>query len=198
MDDAVALPRMTAEDNARIAAVVAAQRPRLRAFVRRQVADLGEVEDIVQETFLELVSAHRLLAPVEHLTAWLLRVARNRIIDRFRARARQASLVDASPSGAAGSGAEPSRVLEEWLAPADAGPESAYVRAVLADELVAAVDELPAEQRDVFVAHELDGRSFKELAAETGVGVNTLLGRKHAAVRHLRRRLEDIRSEFDV
>jgi RNA polymerase sigma factor (sigma-70 family) len=189
---------MTAEDNSRIAAAVAAQGPRLRAFVRRQVVDLAEVEDIVQDTFLELVSAYRLVQPIEHLAAWLMRVARNRIIDRFRARSRQASLFDASGPDVAGSSSEPARVLDEWLAPADAGPETAYVREVLADELVAALDELPAQQRDVFVAHELDGRTFKELAAETGVAMNTLLGRKHAAVRHLRRRLEDIHSEFDI
>jgi len=194
----MAVPRMMAEDNSRIAAAVAAQGPRLRAFVRRQVADLSEVEDIVQDTFLELVSAYRLVEPIEHLAAWLMRVARNRIIDRFRARSRQASLSDSSGPDVVGSSSEPSHVLDEWLAPADAGPESAYVREVLADELVAALDELPAPQRDVFVAHELEGRTFKELAAATGVGLNTLLGRKHAAVRHLRRRLEDIRSEFNI
>jgi RNA polymerase sigma factor (sigma-70 family) len=198
MDSALALQRMTAEDNSRIAAAVAAQGPRLRAFVRRQVADLSEVDDIVQDTFLELVSAYRLVQPIEHLAAWLMRVARNRIIDRFRARSRQASLADSPDPDVAGSASEPARVLGEWLAPADAGPESAYVRELLADELVAALDELPAPQRDVFVAHEIEGRTFKELSAETGVGVNTLLGRKHAAVRHLRRRLEDIHSEFDI
>jgi RNA polymerase sigma factor (sigma-70 family) len=198
MDSALALQGMTAEDNSRITAAVAAQGPRLRAFVRRQVADLSEAEDIVQDTFLELVSAYRLLQPIEHLAAWLMRVARNRIIDRFRARSRQAVLVDASGPDVAGFSSEPARVLEHWLAPADAGPESAYVRELLADELAAALDELPAQQRDVFVAHELDGRTFRELAAETGVGVNTLLGRKHAAVRHLRQRLQDIHSEFDT
>ena len=194
----MAFPRMTAEDNSRIAAAVATQGPRLRAFVRRQVADLSDVEDIVQDTFLELVSAYRLVKPIEHLAAWLMRVARNRIIDRFGARSRQASLRDSSGTDVVGSSSEPSRVLDEWLAPANSEPESAYVREVLADELVAALDELPAQQREVFVAHELDGRTFKELAAETGVGLNTLLGRKHAAVRHLRRRLEDIRVEFDI
>jgi RNA polymerase sigma factor (sigma-70 family) len=198
MDDAMALQQIMSKDNSRIAAAVAEQGPRLRAFVRRQVADLSEVDDIVQETFLELVSAYRLLQPVEHLAAWLLRVARNRIIDRFRARSRQASPGEASGRDSVGSAVEPSRVLEQWLAADDGGPESAYVRGVLADELIAAVDELPAEQRDVFLAHELDGRSFKQLRAETGIGINTLLGRKHAAVRHLRRRLEDIRSEFDI
>jgi RNA polymerase sigma factor (sigma-70 family) len=196
MDHAIALREMTTEDNARISAVVAAQGPRLRAFVRRQIADLGEVDDIVQEVFLELVSAYRLVTPIEHLAAWLLRVARNRIVDRFRARSRQPS--QSHPSTPAFNEFERSHVLDEWLAPVATGPESAYIRDVLADELVAALEELPAEQRQAFVAHELDGRSFKELATETGVGINTLLGRKHATVLHLRQRLADIRSEFDI
>jgi RNA polymerase sigma factor (sigma-70 family) len=195
MNDAIALPRVASEANARIVAAVTAQAPRLRAFVRRQVADLSEVEDIVQDAFVELVAAHRLMKPIEHVAAWLMRVARNRIIDRFRKQARRLS----EPAFArdADSSSKPTNILEDWLAPDAAGPEANYVREVLADELAAALDELPAEQRAVFVAHELDGRSFKELAAETGVGVNTLLGRKHAAVGYLRRRLQDIRSELD-
>lgn len=192
----MAVSRVTSEDNARIVAAVLAQGPRLRAFVRRQVADMSEVEDIVQDTFAELVSAYRLMKPVEHVTAWLMRVARNRIIDRFRKRSREQSIGDPTSRPDADSGSGPKRILDVWLAPEDAGPEAEYVREVLADELAAALDELPAEQRAVFVAHELDGRSFKELAVETGVGMNTLLGRKHAAVRHLRRRLKDIRSEL--
>ncbi len=196
MDYAIAVPQFATENNARISAAVVALGPRLRAFVRRQVADLGEVDDIVQDTLLELVSAYRLAEPIEHLAGWLLRVAHNRIIDRFRARSRQALQIHRAAS--AHDGADPWRVLDEWLAPVDAGPEYAYVREVLADELVAALEELPAEQRDVFVAHELAGRSFKELAVETGIAVNTLLGRKHAAVLHLRQRLADIRSEFDI
>jgi RNA polymerase sigma factor (sigma-70 family) len=197
MNHAMAASRATSEDNARIVAAVAAQGPRLRAFVRRQVADLSEVEDIVQDTFVELVSAYRLMEPIEHVAAWLMRVARNRIIDRFRKQARNAPMNEASSIHDADSSSDPTSILEEWLAPDAAGPEANYVRQVLADELAAAVDELPADQRAVFVAHELDGRSFKDLAAETGVGLNTLLGRKHAAILHLRRRLQDIRSEFD-
>jgi len=198
MTNAMAAARGTSEENARIVAAVAAQGPRLRTFVRRQVADLSEVEDIVQDTFLELVSAYRLMKPIEHVAAWLMRVARNRIIDRFRRQSRRASMSEA-PSN---QDTAPTSILDEWLAPDAltpdaAGPEANYVREVLAEELAAAVDELPAEQRHVFVAHELDGLSFKDLAAEMGVTVNTLLGRKHAAVRHLRRRLQDIRSEFD-
>ena len=190
MNDAIAAPRVTSEDNARILAAVAVQGPRLRAFIRRQVADLSEVEDIVQDTFVELVAAYRLMEPIEHVAAWLKRVARNRIIDRFRKASKNVSerVSTHDPD---------SRLPDEWLAPDDVGPEAHYVREMLADELAAALDELPEEQRAVFIAHELDGRSFKELSAETGVGVNTLLGRKHAAVRHLRRRLQDIRTEFD-
>jgi RNA polymerase sigma factor (sigma-70 family) len=197
MNHAMAASRVTSEDNARIVAAVAAQGPRLRAFVRRQVADLSEVEDIVQDTFVELVSAYRLMEPIEHVAAWLMRVARNRIIDRFRKQSRKTSMSEVSSIHVADSSADPTSILDEWLAPDAAGPEANYVREVLADELAAALDELPAEQRAVFIAHELEGRSFKHLAAEMGVGVNTLLGRKHAAVRHLRRRLQDIRSELD-
>jgi RNA polymerase sigma factor (sigma-70 family) len=190
MNDAIAVPRVTSEDNARIVAAVAAQGPRLRAFIRRQVADLSEVEDIVQETFVALVAAYRFMEPIEHVAAWLKRVARNRIIDRFRRASQSVSEPDSTRD-------PDSRLLDESLAPDDVGPEARYVREMLADELAAALDELPMEQRAVFIAHELDGRSFKELSAETGVGINTLLGRKHAAVRHLRRRLQDIRTEFD-
>ncbi|MGO8857384.1 MAG: RNA polymerase sigma factor [Steroidobacteraceae bacterium] len=197
MNASVALSRPTTEDNDRIAAAVASQGPRLRAFVRHQVADLSEVDDIVQDAFVQLVSAYRLMEPIKHVAAWLRRVARNRIIDGFRRRSRDEGLIDPSSLHDFAAHAGPPGVLGEWLAPCTAGPEASYVRDVIAEELVAALDELPAEQRAIFVAHELDGRSFKELAAETGVGVNTLLGRKHAAVRHLRRRLQDIRSEID-
>lgn len=195
MNDAIAVPQVTSQENARIVAAVAAQGPRLRAFIRRQVADLSQVEDIVQDTFLELVAAYRLTEPIEHLAAWLKRVARNRIIDRFRKASK--SVIEPARPRDPDSRDPASRLLDEWPAPDDAGPETHYVRELLADELAAALDELPAEQRAVFIAHELDGRSFKELSAETGVGINTLLGRKHAAVRHLRERLRDIRAEFD-
>jgi RNA polymerase sigma factor (sigma-70 family) len=197
MNHSLVAARVTSEDNARIGATVAAHGPRLRAFVRRQVADLSEVEDIVQDTFVELVSAYRLTEPIEHVAAWLMRVARNRIIDGFRKRSRKTSISIPSTLHETHSNSDPTCILDEWLAPEAAGPEANYAREVLADELAAAVDELPAEQRAVFIAHELEGRSFKDLAAQWRVGVNTLLGRKHAAVRHLRRRLQDIRSELD-
>lgn len=195
MTSAMAVSRVTTEDNDRIVAAVAAQGPRLRAFVRRQVADLSEVEDIVQDTFVELVSAYRLMEPIEHVAAWLMRVARNRIIDRFRKQSRRTS--PSEPPSGRDSSLDSTSILDERPAGDAAGPEANYAREVLAEQLAAALDELPAEQRTVFVAHELDGRSFKDIAAETGLGVNTLLGRKHAAVRHLRRRLRDIRSELD-
>jgi RNA polymerase sigma factor (sigma-70 family) len=197
MNHSLVAARVTSAHNARIVDAVAAQGPRLRAFVRRQVADLSEAEDIVQDTFVELVSAYQLMEPIEHVAAWLMRVARNRIIDRFRKQSRRTSMNNPASLHGADSSSEPTRILDEWLAPDAADPEANYVREVLADELAAAVDELPGEQRAVFIAHELEGRSFKDLAAEWGIGVNTLLGRKHTAVRHLRRRLQDIRSELD-
>jgi RNA polymerase sigma factor (sigma-70 family) len=194
MNDAQVLPRMSDGDN-RLIAAVKSETPRLRAFVRRYVADLADVEDIVQEAFAELLAAYRLMQPIEQVAGWLLRVARNRIIDRFRAQSRESKLIDVR----AGHGeADPERVLDEWLAPVADGPDAAYARDVLVDELAAALDELPPQQRAVFVAHEIEGRSFKDLAASTGLGINTLLGRKHAAVRHLRRRLEAIYDEFDA
>ena len=174
-----------------LAEIVRAQGPRLRAFVRRQVNDLEDAEDIVQDALAELVTAARVMQPIEHAAAWLFRVARNRIVDRFRAGTRRTEA-----SSRPGAGADSDRLLERWLPAAVDGPEAAYARSILAEELMAALDELPVEQRDAFVEHEIEGRSFRELAASSGTPINTLLGRKHAAVRYLRRRLEDIHAEF--
>jgi RNA polymerase sigma factor (sigma-70 family) len=194
MTGSLALNPTPAEANDRIAAAVAVQEPRLRAFVRRQVADLTDVEDIVQDAFLELVSAYRLMEPVVHVAAWLQRVARNRIIDRFRQRSRSDRVfVSASFPDSQGETPEPRELFDEQ-ATDSARPDLRYERDVIAEKLVEALNELPPEQRDVFVAHELDGRSFKELAAETGTPLNTLLGRKRAAALHLRRRLKDFDS----
>jgi RNA polymerase sigma factor (sigma-70 family) len=191
MTASLALNPTPAEANDRIAAAVAVQEPRLRAFVRRQVADLADVEDIVQDAFLELVSAYRLMEPVVHVAAWLRRVARNRIIDRFRQRSRN-DRVFASVSFPDSQGETPApSELSDGQTTDTARPDLSYERDVIAEKLVEALGELPPEQRDVFVAHELDGRSFKELAAETGTPLNTLLSRKHAATLHLRRRLQD-------
>jgi RNA polymerase sigma factor (sigma-70 family) len=194
MTASLALNPTPAEADDRIAAAVAAQEPRLRAFVRRQVADLADVEDIVQDAFLELVSAYRLMEPVVHVAAWLRRVARNRIIDRFRQRSRNDRVfVSASFPDSPGETSAPGE-LSDGQATDTARPDLSYERDVIAEKLVEALSELPPEQRDVFVAHELDGRSFKELAAETGTPLNTLLSRKHAATLHLRRRLKDFHS----
>jgi RNA polymerase sigma factor (sigma-70 family) len=181
-----------AEQDERIASTVAREQGRLRNFIRRRVANDSDAEDILQEVFYELVVAYRMVKPIEQVSAWLFRVARNRIIDRFRKKTPEASTSDAIASD---EGGEP-LLLEDLLPSSEAGPEAVFARGVLMEELEAALDELPEEQREVFVAHEIEGRSFKELAAETGVSVNTLLSRKHYAVLHLRDRLSEIRDEF--
>ena len=167
---------MVFEEDQRISDVVKREQSRLRNFIRGRVPDPRDAEDILQDVFYALVEANRLLMPIEHVTGWLFRVARNRITDLFRKK---------KPEG-----------LEDLLPSPDAGPEALYARGVLLDELELAVGELPEEQREVFVAHEIEGRSFKEMAAETGVSVNTLLSRKHYAVLHLRKRLQSVYDEL--
>lgn len=186
------------EDDRRIIEASARYRARLANFIRRRVPDQGEAEDILQETFYELVAAYRLFEPVEEAGAWLFRVARNRITDFFRKKKPEAlpetlSLHSARPETAE---AEAPLRLDELLPSPDAGPEAAYARGVLLEEIEAALDELPADLRAAFVGHELEGRSFKELAAEAGVTVNAMVLRKHHAVLFLRRRLQAIRNEF--
>jgi RNA polymerase sigma factor (sigma-70 family) len=180
---------MTAEQDQQIAETVERERGRLRNFIRRRVPDTSDADDILQDVFFELVEAYRMMKPIEQVGAWLFRVARNRIIDRFRKRREEPSSEQVLEDG------EVLR-LEELLPSPDAGPDAAYARSVLLTELEDALGELPQEQREVFVAHEIEGRSFKELAAETGVSVNTLLSRKHYAVLHLRERLKEIYNEF--
>jgi RNA polymerase sigma factor (sigma-70 family) len=182
---------MVREQDLRIAETVERERSRLRNFVRERVADPSDVEDILQDVFFEFVEAYRLTKPIEQAGAWLFRVARNRIIDRFRKK-RPALLQDLR--GASDDGEMLS--LEELLPSPDAGPEAAYARGVLLEELEAALEELPDEQREVFIAHEIEGKSFKELSAETGVSVNTLLSRKRYAVLHLREQLQSAYEEF--
>jgi len=179
------------EQDRQISEIVAEERSRLRNFIRRRVPDPSDAEDIVQEVFYELVEANRLLMPIEHVTGWLFRVARNRVTDLFRKKKPEA-LSDAALEGEDG---ELLRI-EDLLPSPDAGPEALYFRNVLLDELEFALGELPNEQREVFVAHELEGRSFKELSAASGVSVNTLLSRKRYAVLHLRERLQSIYDEF--
>jgi len=180
-----------AEQDRRISEIVVRERARLRNFIRTRVADPSDVEDILQDVFYKLVEANRLLMPIEHVTGWLFRVARNRITDLFRKK-KPASFADAAVEGEEGELLE----LEDLLPSPDAGPEALYLRNLLLDELELALDELPDPQREVFVAHELEGRSFKEMAAETGLSMNTLLSRKRYAVLYLRERLRSIYEEF--
>jgi RNA polymerase sigma factor (sigma-70 family) len=182
---------MALEQDRRILEVVKREQSRLGNFIRRRVPDPRDAEDILQDVFYELVEANRLLMPIDHVTGWLFRVARNRITDLFRKKKPESF----SDTVVADEDDELLR-LEDLLPSPAAGPEALYARNVLLDELELAVDELPEEQREVFVAHELEGRSFKEMAAETGVSVNTLLSRKRYAVLHLRERLQSIYDEF--
>jgi RNA polymerase sigma factor (sigma-70 family) len=188
MNEMLTLDDRTAEQDRRIAQAVAREGSRLQAFIRRRVADAGDAEDILQEVLYELVEAVRLTAPIEQVGAWLFRVARNRITDLFRKR-RPEALGDLSVE-------DQGFALGDLLPAPGGGPEAELARGVLLEELEAALAELPEEQRKVFIAHEIEGRGFKELAAETGVGINTLLSRKHYAVLHLRRRLRDIHDEL--
>ena len=194
MRDAVSLERMALESDQRISEVVKREQFRLRNFSRRRVPDPRDAEDILQEVFYELVEANRLLMPIEHVTGWLFRVARNRIIDLFR-KNKPESFSDIAVAGNDDADDE-LPAFEDLLPSPDAGPEALYARSVLLHELDLAVDELPEEQRKVFVAHELEGHSFKEIASETGVSVNTLLSRKRYAVLHLRERLQNIYDEY--
>jgi len=191
MDEALKIQWRMAEQDQRISEAVNREQARLRNFIRRRVADQGDAEDILQDVFYELVEAYRMMKPVEQVTAWLFRVARNRITDLFRRKKREAR---SEPAAIAEDGE--TLQWEDLLPSPDAGPQAAYVRSVLLEELDAALDELPDEQREVFIAHELMGYSFKELAAQSGVSVNTLLSRKHYAVAHLRQRLQAIYDEF--
>jgi RNA polymerase sigma factor (sigma-70 family) len=179
------------EQDRQLADVIVKEQPGLRSFIRRRVANEADVEDLLQEVFFELVRAHRLLLPIDFVTGWLYRVARNRITDLFRKK-RPESFGDAAQETEEGE----LLGLEDLLPSQDADPEAHYLRKLLLDEMRRAIAELPPEQREVFVAHELDGRSFNELAAEMGVNLNTLLSRKRYAVLHLRERLQNIHDEF--
>jgi RNA polymerase sigma factor (sigma-70 family) len=192
MKQPLSIDWMTAHQEQRLSEAIERDEPRLRNFIRRRVADPRDVDDIVQEVFYELIEAYRMMKPIEQVSAWMFRVARNRIIDLFRKR--KPVISTSEPVATSDEG---QAVLWEDLLPSpDAGPEAAYARSVLLEELDEAIDELPEEQREVFIAHEIEGRSFKELAAATGVSINTLLARKRYAVRHLRRRLRAVHDEF--
>jgi RNA polymerase sigma factor (sigma-70 family) len=185
------LDQITIEQDQLIAEAIEKDGSRLRNYIRKRVLDRDATEDILQDVFSELVEAYRLLKPIEQVSAWLFRVAKNRIIDRFRGRKLE-SLSDT----AYGEEGDDALLLVDLLPSLEGGPEAAYAGGVLLDELDDALDELPEEQRAVFVKHELEGYSFKELAAESGVSVNTLLSRKRYAVLYLRRRLQSIYDEF--
>lgn len=191
MDEVLRSGPMSQQDQ-RISEAVRRDYPGLRAFIRKRVADQSDAEDILQDVFYELVEAYRMMKPVEQVTAWLFRVARNRITDLFRRRTREARAAEPAKFNAEGE----ELLLDELLPSPDAGPDAAYARGVLVETLDDALEELPAEQRDVFVAHELMGYSFKDLAEQSGVGVNTLLSRKRYAVLHLRERLQSVYDEF--
>jgi RNA polymerase sigma factor (sigma-70 family) len=185
MDKALALNDGQIEQDRRLAEVFEREKRRLRDFIRARVPDEIDPEDLLQDVFFELLEAYRLMKPVAHAGAWMMRVAKNRITDLFRRR-RTEVVEDGGRL-----------ILEDLLPSPDAGPDGLYARGVLLEEIEAALAELPANQREVFIAHEIDGRSFTDISAETGVGVNTLLSRKHYAVRHLRRRLSDIYNELN-
>jgi RNA polymerase sigma factor (sigma-70 family) len=167
-----------AEQNQRLSWAFESERRRLLAFIRRRIPDEIDAEDLLQDVFAELVEAYRLMKPIAHAGAWMMQVARNRITDLFRR---------AKPEVA-----EDARVLEDLLPSPDAGPDALFARSVLLAEIEAALAELPVSQREVFLAHEIDGRSFAEISAGTGVAVNTLLSRKHYAVKRLRSRLQRV------
>lgn len=192
MEEALRKPGVMADQDLRIAETVDREQTRLRSFIRRRVADREDAEDVLQEVFYELVEAYRMVKPIEQVTAWLFRVARNRITDLFRRRQRESLRNEPATV------AEDGELLqfEDLLPSPDAGPDAAYARMVLLEELEAALEELPEDQREVFIAHEVMGESFKELAAQTGASVNTLLSRKRYAVLHLRDRLRAIHDEF--
>jgi RNA polymerase sigma factor (sigma-70 family) len=190
MDETLSVTSMIEQDH-QIYEVIAKDRSRLRNFIRKRLADEADVEDILQEVFCELVVANRLLMPIDYVTGWLFHVARNRITDLFRKK-RPETFADAAAEDEDGELLQ----IEDLLPSPDAGPEALCIRKILFEELESALDELPGDQRDVFVAHELEGRSFKDLSMESGVNVNTLLSRKRYAVLHLRHRLQSIHDEF--
>lgn len=192
MDAALRKQWAMVEQDQRVSEAIDRDQHRLRNFIRSRVADREDAEDVLQDVFYELVEAYRIMKPIEQVTAWLFRVARNRITDLFRRKNREALRNEQATVTEEGE----TLPLEEWLPSPDAGPDAEYARNVLLEELEAALDELPDEQREVFIAHELMGYSFKEIAAETGLGVNTLLSRKHYAVLQLRERLQAIHDEF--
>ncbi len=192
MDNALTKRWVMAEQDQRMSETIRREQSRLRNFIRKHVADREDAEDILQDVFYELIEAYRMMKPIEEATAWLFRVARNRITDLFRKRQRESLRTEPPAFAENGEMLQ----LEDILPSPDAGPDAVYARSVLLEELDDALRQLPDEQREVFIAHEFLGYSFKELEAKTGVSVNTLLSRKHYAVRSLRQRLQAIHDEL--
>lgn len=189
MNEVASLDPMAVEQDQRISDVVQRERSRLLNFIRRHAPDPDDAEDILQDVFYRLVEANRLLMPIEHVTGWLYRVARNRITDLFRKKEPE-NFSDLEVDD------EEGLQFEDLLPSPDAGPEATYVRSLLLDKLQRALAELPKDQREVFIAQEFEGRSFRQIADETGVSMNTLLSRKRYAVLHLRKRLQRVYDEF--
>jgi len=169
------------EQDQRLASAFEGERRRLLALIRRRIPDQIDAEDLLQDVFCELIEAYRTMKPIAHAGAWMMQVAKNRITDLFRRGTREVQ--------------DDTRVLQDLLPSPEAGPDALYARRILLAEIEAALSELPASQRDVFLAHEVEGRSFAEISRETGVSVNTLLSRKHYAVKRLRERLHRIYEE---
>jgi RNA polymerase sigma factor (sigma-70 family) len=192
MEKVITTNLIMAEQDQRLTETIGREQGKLRNFIRKRVSDEADAEDILQDVFYELIEAYRLMKPIEQAGAWMFRVARNRIVDRFRKKKPQAFTAATDPDDESSD----SLTLEDLLPSPDAGPEAAYARSILMEELDAAIEELPEDQREVFIAHEYDGESFKDISAETGVSVNTLLSRKHQAVLYLRQRLQTIYDEF--
>jgi RNA polymerase sigma factor (sigma-70 family) len=191
-----ALMTTAASQDQQIQTAVREQRGRLLRFIERRVPDPAEAEDILQDVFAELVESYRLLKPVEQAAAWLFRVARNRIIDRYRRVPAKMTVSLDAPLGVATDGDEPARLLQDVLPAPDDSPENRLLRETIMDAITDALAELPAEQRQVFVWHELEDQSFNDMVAATGVPLKTLISRKHYAVKHLRKRLRKLYDEL--
>jgi RNA polymerase sigma factor (sigma-70 family) len=192
MDEALSANSMIAEQDQRLSEVFDREKGRLRNFIRRRVTDEAEAEDILQEVFYELIEAYRLMKPIEQVSAWLFRVARNRTIDFFRKKKPETR----STRGTTDAEGNEMPSWEDLLPSPDAGPDAVFARTVLLEQLDAALDELPEEQREIFVANEIEGRTFQDISDATGISINTLLSRKRYAALHLRRRLRTIYEEF--
>jgi RNA polymerase sigma factor (sigma-70 family) len=193
MTDALSLHNMSERQNESIAEAVKTNRPRLRDFIRQRVADIEDAEDILQDVFEELTEAVRMMQPIEQVASWMFRVARNKIIDRYRKKKTE-SLEDQKFYTTQSE--DEQLMLADLLADTNGSSANRFDNSLLWNAIEEALDELPPEQRNVFVWHEIDGKSFNSIAEETGIPLNTLLSRKRYAVLHLRKKLRDIYNEL--